>query len=43
VIANGLVLLHVSPFYVQIVQGAILLLAIFLNTRVFSRFGTVKH
>lgn len=43
VIANGLVLSHVSPFYVQIVQGAILLLAIFLNTRVFSRFGTVRH
>lgn len=43
VIANGLVLLHVSPFYVQIVQGAILLLAIFLNTRVFSRFGTARR
>lgn len=43
VIANGLVLLHVSPFYVQIVQGAILLLAIFLNTRIFSRFGTVSR
>lgn len=40
VIANGLVLLHVSPFYVQIVQGSILLLAIFANTRLFSRFGT---
>ncbi|MCE5202816.1 MAG: ABC transporter permease [Coriobacteriales bacterium] len=39
VIANGLVLLHVSPFYVQIVQGSILLLAIFANTRLFSRFG----
>ncbi len=43
VIANGLVLLHVSPFYIQIVQGAILLLAIFLNTRIFSRFGTVRR
>lgn len=43
VIANGLVLLHVSPFYVQIVQGTILLLAIFLNTRIFSRFGTVRR
>ncbi len=43
VIANGLVLLHVSPFYVQIVQGAILLLAIFLNTRIFSRFGMGGH
>jgi simple sugar transport system permease protein len=43
VIANGLVLLHVSPFYVQIVQGTILLLAIFLNTRIFSRFAIVKR
>ncbi|TPW08975.1 MAG: simple sugar transport system permease protein, partial [Acidimicrobiaceae bacterium] len=43
VIANGLVLLHVSPFYVQIVQGMILLVAIFLNTRIFSRFGTVRR
>jgi len=43
VIANGLVLSHVSPFYIQIVQGAILLLAIFLNTRIFSRFGTVRR
>jgi len=43
VIANGLVLLHVSPFYVQIVQGTILLLAIFLNTRIFSKFGSVKR
>ncbi len=43
VIANGLVLQHVSPFYVQIVQGTILLIAIFLNTRLFSRFGTVMR
>jgi len=43
VIANGLVLSHVSPFYVQIVQGSILLFAIFLNTRVFSKLGSVKH
>ncbi|WP_214409982.1 ABC transporter permease [Sphaerisporangium fuscum] len=42
VIANGLVLLHVSPFYVQIVQGAILLLAIFANSKVWSRFGAVR-
>ncbi|WP_166355458.1 ABC transporter permease [Phytoactinopolyspora limicola] len=40
VIANGLVLLHVSPFYIQILQGAILLLAIFLNQKIFSRFAT---
>lgn len=41
VIANGLVLLHVSPFYVQIMQGAILLLAVFLNTQLFARFTTL--
>ena len=35
VLSNGLILLHVSPFYTQIVQGAIMLLAIWLNTRVF--------
>lgn len=40
VIANGLVLMHVSPFYIQILQGAILLLAIFLNQKIFSRFAT---
>ena len=42
VIANGLVLLHVSPFYVQIVQGAILLLAIFANSKVWARFGAIR-
>ncbi|WP_326822278.1 ABC transporter permease [Streptosporangium sp. NBC_01756] len=42
VIANGLVLLHVSPFYVQIVQGAILLLAIFANNKVWAKFGAVR-
>ncbi|MFG1710353.1 ABC transporter permease [Nonomuraea sp. M3C6] len=42
VIANGLVLLHISPFYVQIVQGAILLLAIFANSKVWTRFGAVR-
>lgn len=43
VIANGLVLLHVSPFYVQIAQGVILLLAIFMNTRLFERFGSAMR
>lgn len=43
VIANGLVLLHISPFYVQIVQGAILLLAIFMNTRLFARYGSAMR
>lgn len=42
VVSNGLILLHVSPFYVPIVQGLILLLAIFVNTRLFSRFAQVK-
>lgn len=42
VIANGLVLLHVSPFYVQIVQGSILLLAIFANSKVWAKFGAVR-
>ncbi|MFE3451945.1 ABC transporter permease [Nonomuraea sp. NPDC059194] len=42
VIANGLVLLHVSPFYVQIVQGSILLLAIFGNTKLWAKFGIAK-
>lgn len=42
VIANGLVLLHVSPFYVQIVQGGILLLAIFANNKVWVKFGAIR-
>jgi simple sugar transport system permease protein len=42
VIANGLVLLHVSPFYVQIVQGGILLLAIFANSKVWAKFGAIR-
>jgi simple sugar transport system permease protein len=36
VIGNGLILMHISPFFTQIVTGAIILLAIWLNTRVFS-------
>jgi simple sugar transport system permease protein len=36
VLGNGLILIHVSPFYTQIIQGAIMLLAIWLNTRIFS-------
>lgn len=42
VIGNGLILLHVSPFWVPIVQGLILLLAIVANTRLFARFTRVK-
>ncbi len=37
VIGNGLILVHVSPFLTQIVTGAIILLAVWLNTRVFAR------
>ena len=37
VIENGLILVHVSPFLSQIVTGAIILLAVWLNTRVFAR------
>ena len=37
VIGNGLILIHVSPFLTQIVTGAIILLAVWLNTRVFAR------
>lgn len=42
VIGNGLILMHISPFFTQIVTGAIILGAIWLNTRIFTtnfRFG----
>ena len=39
VIGNGLILVHTSPFLVQIVTGAIILAAIWLNTRVFARLA----
>jgi simple sugar transport system permease protein len=39
VIGNGLILVHVSPFFTQIVTGAIILLAIWLNTRIFARLA----
>ncbi|TPW30005.1 ABC transporter permease [Martelella alba] len=45
VIGNGLILMHISPFFTQIVTGAIILLAIWLNTRIFGanfRFGRSK-
>ncbi|MBH0239893.1 ABC transporter permease [Methylobrevis albus] len=38
-IENGLILNHVDPFYVRIIQGAILLAALWANTRLFSRLG----
>ncbi len=43
VISNGLILAHINPFFTQIVTGAIILVAIWLNTRIFDRLGTVKR
>ena len=43
VIGNGLILIHTSPFLVQIVTGAIILLAIWLNTRIFSRLSAGRR
>lgn len=44
VIGNGLILLHISPFFTQIVTGAIILVAIWLNTRIFSaRLGSRRR
>jgi simple sugar transport system permease protein len=37
VIGNGLILMHISPFFTQIVTGTIILIAIWMNTRLFSR------
>lgn len=39
VISNGLILMRVSPFAVPVAQGVVLLLAIWANTKVFSRLG----
>lgn len=43
VIGNGLILVHTSPFLVQIVTGTIILAAIWLNTRVFARLATTRR
>jgi simple sugar transport system permease protein len=43
VIGNGLILVHTSPFLVQIVTGAIILAAIWLNTRIFSRLAAGRR
>ena len=40
VLGNGLILAHVSPFFTQIVTGLIILVAIWLNTRVFARLAS---
>jgi simple sugar transport system permease protein len=37
ILSNGLVLLHVDVYWVPITQGVILILAIFLNSRLFTR------
>lgn len=42
VISNGLILAHINPFFTQIVTGAIILTAIWLNTRIFDRLGTAR-
>jgi simple sugar transport system permease protein len=42
VIGNGLILAQLSPFFTQIVTGAIILAAIWLNTRVFNRLGRTR-
>lgn len=42
VINNGLILAHVSPFYTQIVTGVIILIAIWLNTRIFNPSSSSK-
>jgi len=42
VISNGLILLHVSPFYEQIIKGAILLTAIWANRRLLERMMTLS-
>lgn len=39
VIANGLILAHMSPFLTPIVTGAIILIAIWLNFRIFKTSG----
>lgn len=42
VIGNGLILMHVSPFFTQIVTGTIILIAIWMNTRLFDRKWTFR-
>ena len=43
VIGNGLILAHISPFFTQIVTGAIILLAVWLNAQVFSRLTSTSR
>jgi simple sugar transport system permease protein len=39
IIQNGLILARVSPYYTQIATGVIIIVAIWLNTRLLSRPG----
>jgi ribose transport system permease protein len=39
VISNGLILAHIDAFYTQVVTGAIILTAIWLNMRIFDQVG----
>jgi simple sugar transport system permease protein len=43
VIGNGLILSHLSPFLTQIVTGIIILIAIWINTRIFSTSGRSRR
>ncbi|WP_281827120.1 ABC transporter permease [Jannaschia rubra] len=43
VIGNGLILMHISPFFTQIVTGTIILVAIWLNTRIFTANFSFKR
>lgn len=43
VIGNGLILMHISPFFTQIVTGTIILIAIWLNTRIFTATFSFKR
>lgn len=43
VIGNGLILAHISPFFTQIVTGLIILLAIWLNTRLFDQASRLRR
>lgn len=40
IIGNGLILLHISPFFTQIVTGTIILSAIWLNSTVFTTMAS---
>lgn len=43
VINNGLILAHLSPFLTPIVTGIIILVAIWINTRVFNAAGRIRR